>query len=340
MARKKSVPTNAPATVLAVKGFSKDLTCRGFQYEIGKTYKHEGNVVRCAAGGFRACEFPLDVFSYYDPANSRFCEVIAGGQIDRDADESDTKFASAEITIKGEIKIPDVVERAVNWILARVENTKKESNTGHQSAATNTGHRSAATNTGHRSAATNTGDQSAATNTGYRSAATNTGHRSAATNTGHRSAATNTGYQSAATNTGNYSAATNTGNYSAATNTGYQSAATNTGDQSAATNTGDQSAATNTGYQSAATNTGNYSAATNTGDQSAAEVSGRHSVACSLGVEGRAKAGTDGAIVLCYREPWPSCKLVHVRASKVGDNGIKPDTFYQLDADGQFVEVQ
>ncbi|EBL5328817.1 hypothetical protein JU46_12010 [Salmonella enterica subsp. enterica serovar Montevideo] len=146
------------------------------------------------------------------------------------------------------------------------------------------------------------------------------------------------GSWSAATNTGYQSAATNTGDWSAATNTGYQSAATNTGYQSAATNTGDWSAATNTGNQSAATNTGNQSAATNTGNRSAAEVSGSQSVAASLGIEGKARASENGAIVLCYRDE--DGELIHIRSSKVGDNGIKPDTWYQLDEDGEFVECE
>ncbi|ELV4527449.1 hypothetical protein QNP19_004293 [Salmonella enterica] len=146
------------------------------------------------------------------------------------------------------------------------------------------------------------------------------------------------GNRSAATNTGNRSAATNTGDQSAATNTGDQSAATNTGNRSAATNTGDQSAATNTGYQSAATNTGNRSAATNTGNRSAAEVSGSQSVAASLGIKGKSRASEGGAIVLCYRDK--NGELIHIRASKVGENGIMPNTWYQLDEDGEFVECE
>ncbi|EBB7201136.1 hypothetical protein CUP17_08905 [Salmonella enterica] len=156
--------------------------------------------------------------------------------------------------------------------------------------------------------------------------------------TGYQSAATNTGCQSAATNTGYQSAATNTGDQSAATNTGCQSAATNTGYQSAATNTGDQSAATNTGCQSAATNTGDQSAATNTGCQSAAEVSGSQSVAASLGIKGKSRASEGGAIVLCYRDK--NGELIHIRASKVGENGIMPNTWYQLNEDGEFVECE
>jgi hypothetical protein len=221
----------------AYKGFDKNLKCRGMQYEFGSTYETDKPPIKCGANGFHSCEYPMDVFGYYGPADSRFCEVEADGAIDRD--NQDSKVASSKITIGLEVGIKGIVEGAVkfifdkiNWKDAKVSNDKD------------------------RSAATNTGDQSAATNTGYQSAATNTGYQSAATNTGDRSAATNTGYQSAATNTGYQSAATNTGDRSAATNTGYQSAATNTGYQSAATNTGDRSAATVEGKESVAASLG------------------------------------------------------------------------------------
>ncbi|ELF7491324.1 hypothetical protein RA640_002039, partial [Salmonella enterica] len=84
--------------------------------------------------------------------------------------------------------------------------------------------------------------------------------------------------------------------------------------------------------------TGYQSAATNTGYQSAAEVSGSQSVAASLGIEGKARASEGGAIVLCYRDE--DGELIHIRASKVGENGIMPDIWYQLNEDGEFVECE
>ncbi|MEX4421987.1 hypothetical protein MZA74_09415, partial [Haemophilus influenzae] len=165
--------------IIAYKGFKQDWTCRGYQYEVGKTYEHKGNVKACESG-FHACEYPLDVLSYYSPAVSKFAVVKMSGETSKDSD--DTKIASAKITIETEINLPEMIKKAVEWIKGKVDwDAAKVSNTGDQSAATNTGD---------RSAATNTGDQSAATNTGYWSAATNTGDRSAATNTGYRSAAT------------------------------------------------------------------------------------------------------------------------------------------------------
>ena len=251
--------------ITTFKGFKQDLTCRGFQFEIGKTFEHEGKVRACSSG-FHSCEYPLDCFSYYPPAESRYAEAVAEGDVSRE-DGGDSKIASASITIKAELSVHQLVTRAIEWIWHRVDRSLEQQ--------------------------------------------------------------VMTGYQSAASNTGNRSAASNTGDYSAASNTGYRSAASNTGYQSAASNTGDYSAASNTGNRSAASNTGN---------RSAAEVSGSHSVAAAFGIESKARASENSALVLCYRND--EGELIHIRASKVGDNDVKPDTWYTLDEDGQFVEIE
>ncbi|MBG4613390.1 hypothetical protein I5F57_04100 [Pseudomonas aeruginosa] len=275
MASKKKAASEEVVT--AYKGFKQDLTCRGYQFEIGGTYKHEGEVEACASG-FHSCEYPLDVFGYYAPGDSRFAIVKASGQLSRHDDDS--KIASATLVVEAEISMPTMISKAIDWIMARLDSSVEQTVVG--------------------------------------DTASNTGNRSAASNTGNRSAASNTGNRSAASNTGDYSAASNTGDYSAASNTGDRSAASNTGNRSAASNTGYRSAASNTGYQSAA------------------EVSGQESVAAALGIEGRARASAGSAIVLCHRDD--EGRLIHIRASKVGENGVEPDTWYQLNAEGEFVE--
>ncbi|WP_421532012.1 DUF7666 domain-containing protein, partial [Lelliottia amnigena] len=195
-------------TIVAYKGFNADMTCRGFQFEIGKTFEHDGKVKACASG-FHSCENPIDVFVYYAPGESRYCEVELGGDISRHSDDS--KIASATITIKAEISMPEFVQRCIDWVWSKIDKSLEQ-----QIMTGNTGYQSAASNTGDYSAASNTGNRSAASNTGYYSAASNTGDYSAASNTGHYSAASNTGDYSAASNTGDYSAASNTGDYSAA----------------------------------------------------------------------------------------------------------------------------
>ena len=163
------------------KGFDKDLKCRDFQYEIGKEYTEEkADICNC---GFHACEFPMDVFNYYPPSDSRYCEVDLEENDQKSSDDS--KRVGKKISVKAEIGIAGIVKAGIEYIKEQVNwEDDKATNTGNYSAATNTGNQSAATNTGDRSAATNTGDQSAATNTGYRSAAIVEGKESIALATG------------------------------------------------------------------------------------------------------------------------------------------------------------
>ncbi|HCJ4138724.1 TPA: hypothetical protein NR269_003702 [Salmonella enterica] len=206
--------------IVTFKGFNKDLKCRDFQFEIGKTFHHDGKVEACVSG-FHACECPFDVFSYYSPADSRFAETISFGITNREED-GDTKIASASITIKAELTLPQFIQRGIEWIWSKIDKSLEQQ-----------------IMCGNRSAATNTGD---------------------------------------------------------------------------------------------------WSAATNTGDWSAAEVSGSQSVAAAFGIEGKARASEGGAIVLCYRNE--DGELIHIRASKVGENGIMPNTWYQLNEDGEFVACE
>lgn len=180
--------------IKAYKGFNSDMTCRKFQFEVGKEYEQKGKIEACE-NGFHACENPMDVFGYYPPSNSRYCEVEQSGSIDRGED----KIASSKVRIQCEIGLSGIIQTGVKFILDKV-NWKNDNttNTGYRSAATNTGEYSAATNTGNRSAVTNTGDYSAATNTGDCSAATNTGDYSAAKVEGKESIAIVTGIDSKA----------------------------------------------------------------------------------------------------------------------------------------------
>lgn len=169
--------------MIVYKGTDKDMKCRGFQYELGKECEEEE--ANLCNKGFHGCEYPLDVFRYYAPADSRFFVADLDGVTD--GEEDDSKRAGTKIKLRAEIGISGIVKAAVEYIKEKAESSNNQ--TGDYSAATNTGDYSAATNTGNRSAATNTGDCSAATNTGYCSAATVDGQDSVAVVTGFNSKA-------------------------------------------------------------------------------------------------------------------------------------------------------
>ena len=256
-------------SIRGFKGFDKDLKCRGFQYEVGKTYDLKGKV-ECCEKGFHFCENPLEVFDYYTPNNSRFCQVEGGGSVD--TSKIDSKVATSHIHISEEIGLNGLIDEGVKYILNKVElNHKKDQTTREKSVASTTRDQSAAICTGSYSSATSTGNYSVSTNSGA---------QSVAANTGNRSAATNTGYHSAAINVGDCSVATNTSRYSVSANTGFYSVSINSGNDSLATNTGYKSSATNSGKQSAAISIGDNSLATVQGNESVAIVTGKDSMAC------------------------------------------------------------
>ena len=155
----------------AYKGFNKDMTCLGFQYEPGKSYEMGGPVKVCKSG-FHACEDPMDVFQYYVPGNSRYFEVYPEGDIKRDT--GDSKLACSRIKIGAELDIRKLVS-------AKIKYTKKRTTTEHTDPKQATA--------GNYGAAT-AGDGGAAT-AGYRGAAS-AGYRGAAT-AGYRGAATSRG---------------------------------------------------------------------------------------------------------------------------------------------------
>ena len=141
------------------KGFDKDLKCRGFQYEIGKEYECAA-AVACETG-FHACERPLDVFSYYPPASSRYCEVEQSGETSASSDDS--KVASTKIKIGAEIGIHGLVKAQIEYVKAHTttEHTDPKAATAGTSGAATAGYWGAAT-AGNSGAAT-AGDWGAAT---------------------------------------------------------------------------------------------------------------------------------------------------------------------------------
>jgi hypothetical protein len=153
--------------ITAFKAFDKDLKCRGFQYEVDKTYKHEGQVVPCESG-FHFCENPLDVLDYYplDTA-TRFAVVKASGQIKTEGNKS----ASAEISISAELKFPQFVVAAVDFIKSACNFESKPAGTasGDSSKLAASGDYSQLAASGYSSQLAASGDYSKLAASGYSS---------------------------------------------------------------------------------------------------------------------------------------------------------------------------
>ena len=168
--------------VKGFKGFNQDLTCRGFQYEIGKTYEYDGDIELCRQG-FHFCRELRNVHDFYDLKQSRICEIVADGKIEDDG----IKSVCSRISIVRELSREEI-DAAVNT---------GEGNTGvFNSGDGNSGDgNSGDGNSGH--------DNSGNRNSGH----DNSGNR----NSGHDNSGN---YNSGHDNSGNYNSGhDNSGNY-------------------------------------------------------------------------------------------------------------------------------
>ena len=338
--------------IKAYKAFDKDLSCRGFKYEVGKEYEETGDIKACEKG-FHACPYPLDVFGYYAPAGSRLCEVEQNGKID---DSESDKVCSSKIRIGAELDIRGLVKAAISYVKERCTNEcnaepGKPATAGDCGAATagdcgaaTAGYKGAAT-AGYKGAAT-AGNKGAATAGNYGAA---TAGDSGAATAGNKGAATAgdcgaaTAGDSGAATAGDSGAAT-AGNCGAAT-AGNCGAAT-AGDSGAATagykgaaTAGNCGAAT-AGYKGAAT-AGDCGAAT-AGDCGAATARGKAStgsngLSVARGKNVQVKGGI-GAILVIAEERDDTYDIVDWKAVVVDGEVVKADTWYRLE-NGELVEV-
>ena len=107
------------------KGFEKDFSCRGKQYEENTTYEEHG-VGCCHKGVMHFCEDPWEVLNHYDLVDdngnfSEFAEVEALGQVWNDGE----KRATNKIHIGAKLGLKGFLKACIDFTL---EKTKYESN--------------------------------------------------------------------------------------------------------------------------------------------------------------------------------------------------------------------
>ena len=358
--------------VKSYKGFNKDMTCRGFQYEEGKEYEEES--VEVCDHGFHACEYPLDCLNYYSPNESVYHEVEQSGEIQKHND--DTKVASTKIKIGAEISIAGLVKAAIEYTVKRV-NKEAESDENH-GASSATGDYGASSATGYKGASSATGDYGASSATGNKGASSATGNKGASSATGNCGASSATGDYGASSATGDYGASSATGNCGASSATGYKGASSATGNCGASSATGNcgassatgyKGASSATGYKGASSATGYKGASSATGDYGASSATGNCGASSATGYKGASSAEDKDAVAVAWgykskakgvigsflvfadweytgsednteydRNNQSAWVLNGAKMVQVDGENIKPDTWYTIE-NGEIEEV-
>ena len=294
----------------AYKGFNKDMTCRGFQFEEGKTYE-EKEAILCEKG-FHACINPIDVFCYYSPVDSVYHNV----ELEEISAKrgKDSKICGKKIKIGAKLTFDEMIRAGVE---IDIKSAKKAAKT----AAS--------------------GDFSPVATSGDSSHAATSGNYSHAVTSGNSSYAATSGDSSHAATSGNYSHAATSGNYSYAATSGDSSSAATSGISSPAATSGKSSSAATSGDLSHAVTSGNYSPAVTSGKCSHAVTSGDSSIAAAIGRNSKAKSTIGNWIVLAEYGEWngKTYPVLCVKCGKIDGVSLKSDTYYQLE-NGEFVEVE
>lgn len=113
--------------VLGYKVFNPDWTCREFQYEVGKSYEHKGEIGICEAG-FHFCLRLIDCFTYYSfDKNNKVAEVEAFGRVQ----VSGNKCVTNKIKIVKELDWLEVLEKINIGRFCEGKGNTADCNTGH-----------------------------------------------------------------------------------------------------------------------------------------------------------------------------------------------------------------
>ncbi len=296
----------------AYKGFDKDLKCRGFQYEVGKEYEHQGCVEPCKSG-FHACENPFDVLDYYDDLlKHRFCEVEQSGETKHARD----KTVSSKIKIKAEIGFTGLFKAGIEYIKELTDPQKIKS-----------------TNDGNGAKIGSSGNGAKIGSSGYGAQIGSSGYGAKIGSSGYGAQIGSSGDYAQIGSSG-YGAKIGSSGYGAQIgSSGYGAKIGSSGDYAQIGSSGDYAQIGSSGYGAKIGSSGYGAKIDSTGSDC---------VICCAGHDSAVKAKVGSWITLAEWEySEEKCRKVPkcVKTEFVDGKRIKADTWYRLQ-DGEFVEIK
>ena len=324
--------------ITAYKGFDENLYCRGFQYEIGKEYVHEGEI-ECCKSGFHACTNPFDVLDYYKAdGKNRYCEVEQSGTIKTGND--DTKQASSKIKIKAEIGMAGLFQAGVEWIKEKTnpvpiitETKDKNDNPSGDYAQIGS--------SGDSARIGSSGDYARIGSSGNSAKIGSSGDSAKIGSSGDYAQIGSSGDSVQIGSSGYYAQIGSSGNSAKIGSSGYYAKIGSSGDYAQIGSSGDYAQIGSSGDSAKIGSSGDSARIGSSGYYAKIESTGEYSVICCAGNNSRAKAKKGSWITLSewrYSREKGQNIPVCVKTEYVDGERIKEDTWYRL-VDGEFQEV-
>ena len=282
------------------KSFDKDFECRGFQYEVGKTYE-EKEAKLCSAG-FHFCENPLDILNYYDLTDGNFAEVEAEDVSD-ERENSDSKRVAKKLTIKAKLDLPMFVKASVDFLLELCN--KKDKNTE-----------------------VNDGNSAQLASSGNSAKLASSGYYAKLASSGYFAKLASSGDSAQLASSGNSAKLASSGNSAKLASSGYFAQLASSGDSAQLASSGDSAKLASSG---------NSAKLASSGDSAQLASSGDFSVVAGIGIDNIAKGAIGNWLVLTEWEfDGKNYIPVCVKSEKIDGEKLKADTYYKLEK-GEFV---
>ena len=313
--------------ITSYKGFDKNMQCRGFQYEVGKEYEMDGEIM-CCNRGFHACKSPLEVWDYYDILNSRYAEVEQSGKIEEE--ENTTKVCSSRIKIKAELKLAEIINIGVEWLKDITSPSKVKADC----ALNDDGDR--------KKQIGSSGDSAQIGSSGYSAKIGSSGDSAKIGSSGDYAKIGSSGDYAKIGSSGDYAKIGSSGDSAQIGSSGDYAQIGSSGDSAQIGSSGDYAQIGSSGDYAKIGSSGDSAKIGSSGDYAKIDSTGEDSVVMCAGNKSRAKAKVGSWITLAEWE-WNDEKNrdvpVCVKTEYVDGENVKADTWYQL-KNGKFVEVE
>jgi hypothetical protein len=324
--------------IKAIKGFDADWRCRGYQYEVGKTFTVSGSVV-CCGSGFHACDgSPFDVWGYYGPVGkdgrlNRFADVTMGGKTSREDGGKDSKLASAKITIDAEITLPAFIKRAVAWVIDATKG-KGDNPSGHYAQIGSSGHSAQIGSSGDYARIGSSGDYARIGSSGdYAQIGSSgdyaqigsSGHYARIGSSGDYARIGSSGDSAQIGSSGHYARIGSSGHYARIGSSGDYARIGSSGDSAQIGSSGDSARIGSSGDSAQIGSSGDYAQIGSSGDYAQIVAEGSNAVVACAG-SATVTVGSGGAICIPYHDG----KRTRFAIGYVGEDGIEAGVAYTV----------
>ena len=301
----------------AYKGFDKDFKCRDFQFEVGKEYVQEGEIIPCK-NGFHACENPLDVLDYYSDIDGKYCIVEQGDEIKTEGN----KIVSSKIKIKTEIGFVGLFKAGIEWIKEKTTINLKQQELL----------------SGYAAQIGSSGDAAKIGSSGYAAKIGSSGNDAQIGSSGYAAKIGSSGYAAQIGSSGYAAQIGSSGDAAQIGSSGNAAQIGSSGDAAKIGSSGNAAQIGSSGDDAKIGSSGNAAQIGSSGDDAQIASSGKNSVICCAGHNSMAKAKIGSWITLSEWEIVDDeYKPICVKTEYVDGANIKEDTWYKL-INGKFIE--